>query len=112
MLIKQYLRDLDRVKMGMGGMPDQKNLSDAKTDLESVLKVHPCLKTYLDLGQVSASIQILPLFFIYLGVSVPVFTPKQEVGFVPLFQYLQASGRAAEGLQTPQSLQTPIATPR
>ncbi|KAJ6632721.1 hypothetical protein lerEdw1_014626 [Lerista edwardsae] len=52
MLIKLYLRDLERVKMGMGGMPDQKNLSDAKSDLESVLKVHPCLKAYLDLGQV------------------------------------------------------------
>lgn len=39
--------------MGMGGMPDQKNLFDAKADLESVVKVHPCLKTYLDLGQVS-----------------------------------------------------------
>ncbi|XP_054835089.1 tetratricopeptide repeat protein 22 isoform X2 [Eublepharis macularius] len=52
MLIKLYLRDLERVKMGLGGMPDQKNLSDAKADLECVMKVHPCLKTYLDLGQV------------------------------------------------------------
>uniref|UniRef100_A0A8D0KJ08 Tetratricopeptide repeat domain 22 n=1 Tax=Salvator merianae TaxID=96440 RepID=A0A8D0KJ08_SALMN len=52
MLIKLYLRDLERVKMGLGGMPDQRNLSDAKTDLENVMKVHPCLKTYLDLGQV------------------------------------------------------------
>ncbi|XP_053169518.1 tetratricopeptide repeat protein 22 isoform X2 [Hemicordylus capensis] len=52
MLIKLYLRDLERVKMGFGGIPDQKNLLDAKADLESVTKVHPCLKTYLDLGQV------------------------------------------------------------
>nr|XP_028589192.1 tetratricopeptide repeat protein 22 isoform X1 [Podarcis muralis]XP_028589193.1 tetratricopeptide repeat protein 22 isoform X1 [Podarcis muralis]XP_028589194.1 tetratricopeptide repeat protein 22 isoform X1 [Podarcis muralis] len=52
MLLKLYLRDLDRVKMGLGGMPDQRNLSDAKADLENVMKVHPCLKTYLDLGQV------------------------------------------------------------
>ncbi|KAH0618573.1 hypothetical protein JD844_017921 [Phrynosoma platyrhinos] len=52
MLIKLYLRDLERVKMGLGGMPDQKNLFDAKTDLEKVMKVHPCLKTYLSLGQV------------------------------------------------------------
>ncbi|XP_042320853.1 tetratricopeptide repeat protein 22 [Sceloporus undulatus] len=52
MLIKLYLRDLERLKMGLGGMPDQKNLFDAKTDLEKVMKVHPCLKTYLNLGQV------------------------------------------------------------
>ncbi|XP_077189727.1 tetratricopeptide repeat protein 22 [Paroedura picta] len=52
MLIKFYLRDLERVKMGLGGMPNQKCLSDAKADLESVMEVHPCLKTYLDLGQV------------------------------------------------------------
>ncbi|KAF7244391.1 Tetratricopeptide repeat protein 22 [Varanus komodoensis] len=52
MLIKLYLRDLERVKMGLGGMPDQRNLTDAKADLEHVVKVHPCLKTYLDLGQV------------------------------------------------------------
>ncbi|XP_060087860.1 tetratricopeptide repeat protein 22 [Heteronotia binoei] len=52
MLIKLYLRDLERVKMGLGGMPDHKNLSDAKADLESVMEVHPCLKTYLNLGQV------------------------------------------------------------
>lgn len=62
MLIKLYLRDLQRVKMGLGGMPDQKNLSDAKADLESVMEVHPCLKIYLDLGQVSEGIHILQTF--------------------------------------------------
>lgn len=62
MLIKLYLRDLERVKMGLGGMPDEKNLSDAKADLESVLEVHPCLKTYLDLGQVSEGIRIIQAF--------------------------------------------------
>uniref|UniRef100_A0ABM5G7Y1 Tetratricopeptide repeat protein 22 n=1 Tax=Pogona vitticeps TaxID=103695 RepID=A0ABM5G7Y1_9SAUR len=51
-LIKLYLRDVERVKIGLGGMPDKRNLFDAKTDLENVMKVHPCLKTYLDLGEV------------------------------------------------------------
>ncbi|XP_003220202.2 tetratricopeptide repeat protein 22 [Anolis carolinensis] len=51
-LTKLYLRDLERVKMGLGGMPNQKNLLDAKSDLENVMKVHPCLKTYFNLGQV------------------------------------------------------------
>ncbi|XP_050819534.1 tetratricopeptide repeat protein 22 isoform X2 [Gopherus flavomarginatus] len=50
--IKLYLRDLERAKMGLGGMPDRKNLTRAKEDLESVVKVCPCLKTYLDIGQV------------------------------------------------------------
>ncbi|XP_024075422.2 tetratricopeptide repeat protein 22 [Terrapene carolina triunguis] len=50
--IKLYLRDLERAKMGLGGMPDRKNLTSAKEDLESVVKVCPCLKTYLDIGQV------------------------------------------------------------
>ncbi|KAJ7332680.1 hypothetical protein JRQ81_014860 [Phrynocephalus forsythii] len=52
MLIKLYLRDLERVKIGLGGMPEKRSLSDAKADLENVMKVHPCLKTYFDLGQV------------------------------------------------------------
>ncbi|XP_032622844.1 tetratricopeptide repeat protein 22 isoform X1 [Chelonoidis abingdonii] len=50
--IKLYLRDLERAKMGLGGMPDRKNLTRAKEDLESVVKVCPCLKTYLDIGQI------------------------------------------------------------
>uniref|UniRef100_A0A8C4WD77 Tetratricopeptide repeat domain 22 n=1 Tax=Gopherus evgoodei TaxID=1825980 RepID=A0A8C4WD77_9SAUR len=50
--MKLYLRDLERAKMGLGGMPDRKNLTRAKEDLESVVKVCPCLKTYLDIGQV------------------------------------------------------------
>ncbi|XP_074859078.1 tetratricopeptide repeat protein 22 [Carettochelys insculpta] len=51
--IKLYLRDLERAKMGLGGTPDRKHLNSAKDDLESVIKVRPCLKTYLDMGQVS-----------------------------------------------------------
>lgn len=61
MLIKLYLRDLERVKLGLGGMPDKRNLSEAKTDLENVTKVHPCLKTYLDLGQVSKNSHVVQM---------------------------------------------------
>ncbi|XP_062974278.1 tetratricopeptide repeat protein 22 isoform X2 [Elgaria multicarinata webbii] len=63
MLIKLYLRDLERVKMGLGGMPDQRNLWNAKTDLENVMKVHPCLKTYLDLGQCVPFLLFFSCFF-------------------------------------------------
>ncbi|TFK10215.1 testican-1-like [Platysternon megacephalum] len=59
--IKLYLRDLERAKMGLGGMPDRKNLTSAKEDLESVVKVCPCLKTYLDIGQVSKYTDALPV---------------------------------------------------
>lgn len=34
-------------------MPDRKHLTSAKEDLESVVQVCPCLKLYLDIGQVS-----------------------------------------------------------
>ncbi|XP_006005557.1 tetratricopeptide repeat protein 22 [Latimeria chalumnae] len=50
---KMYIRDLERAKMGIGGVPDRTNLAKAKSDLENVLSVCPCLKTYLDMGQVS-----------------------------------------------------------
>ncbi|XP_007443435.1 tetratricopeptide repeat protein 22 [Python bivittatus] len=59
MLIKLYLRDAERVKIGLAGMPDQNNLFGAKVDLEKVIQVHPCLKIYHDLGQV----------YYYLGVD-------------------------------------------
>lgn len=50
--ITGYLHDLERVKMGLGGMPDRNLLACAKADLEEVVKVCPGLKTYLDIGQV------------------------------------------------------------
>ncbi|XP_059840055.1 tetratricopeptide repeat protein 22 isoform X1 [Hypanus sabinus] len=50
--IKQYIQDLERVKMGQSGVPDRKLLTRAKTDLDLILLVCPCLKIYLDLGQV------------------------------------------------------------
>ncbi|XP_053549401.1 tetratricopeptide repeat protein 22 isoform X1 [Bombina bombina] len=50
--IKMYVRDLERAKMGLGGMPDREYLTNAKSDLTSILNVYPCLKTYFDMGQV------------------------------------------------------------
>ncbi|XP_027708642.1 tetratricopeptide repeat protein 22 [Vombatus ursinus] len=49
---KAYLRDLERAKAGLGGLPDRNHLTVAKDDLEEVVKVCPGLKTYLDIGQV------------------------------------------------------------
>ncbi|XP_045871025.1 tetratricopeptide repeat protein 22 [Meles meles] len=50
--LRAYLHDLERAKMGLGGMPDRHHLSCAKADLEEVVKVCPSLNTYLDIGQV------------------------------------------------------------
>lgn len=50
--IRAYLHDLERIKLGLGGMPDRNHLACAKADLEEVVKVCPGLKTYLDIGQV------------------------------------------------------------
>ncbi|KAM8930469.1 tetratricopeptide repeat protein 22 [Pelodytes ibericus] len=49
---RMYIRDLERAKIGLGGLPDRKLLEDAKSDLDNILNVYPCLKTYLDMGQV------------------------------------------------------------
>ncbi|XP_041064223.1 tetratricopeptide repeat protein 22 isoform X1 [Carcharodon carcharias] len=50
--IKLYTRGLERVKMGQSGVPDRQLLTKAKADLDLILSVWPCLKTYLDMGQV------------------------------------------------------------
>ncbi|XP_004679097.1 PREDICTED: tetratricopeptide repeat protein 22 [Condylura cristata] len=50
--IRAYLHDLERAKMGLGGLPDRNHLACAKADLEEVVKVCPGLKTYLDISQV------------------------------------------------------------
>ncbi|XP_041064225.1 tetratricopeptide repeat protein 22 isoform X3 [Carcharodon carcharias] len=49
--IKLYTRGLERVKMGQSGVPDRQLLTKAKADLDLILSVWPCLKTYLDMGQ-------------------------------------------------------------
>ncbi|XP_032884663.1 tetratricopeptide repeat protein 22 isoform X1 [Amblyraja radiata] len=50
--VKQYMQDLERVKRGQGGVPDRRLLTEAKADLDLILLAWPCLKTYLDMGQV------------------------------------------------------------
>ncbi|XP_056388158.1 tetratricopeptide repeat protein 22 [Hyla sarda] len=50
--IWMYVRDLERAKLGLGGLPDRNHLSNAKSDLESIIDIYPCLKTYLEMGQV------------------------------------------------------------
>ncbi|XP_078264063.1 tetratricopeptide repeat protein 22 [Rhinoraja longicauda] len=50
--VKQYMQDLERVKRSQGGVPDRRLLTEAKADLDLILLVWPCLKTYLDMGQV------------------------------------------------------------
>ncbi|CAH6790601.1 Ttc22 [Phodopus roborovskii] len=50
--IRAYVHDLERAKVGLGGMPDRNHLACAKADLEEVVKVYPSLRTYLDIGQV------------------------------------------------------------
>ncbi|KAM6199533.1 LOW QUALITY PROTEIN: tetratricopeptide repeat protein 22 [Sarcoramphus papa] len=49
--MKMYLQDLERAKMGQGPVPERRKLMHAKNDLERVLKVCPCLRTNLDMGQ-------------------------------------------------------------
>ncbi|XP_033866355.3 tetratricopeptide repeat protein 22 [Acipenser ruthenus] len=50
--ITTYVKDLEQAKLGLAGVPDRENLSKAKTDLEHILQACPCLKTYMDIGQV------------------------------------------------------------
>lgn len=50
--MKMYLQELERAKMGQGPVPERRKLMHAKNDLERVLKVCPCLRTNLDMGQV------------------------------------------------------------
>ncbi|XP_055497561.1 tetratricopeptide repeat protein 22 isoform X3 [Leucoraja erinacea] len=50
--VKQYMQDLERVKRSQGGVPDRRLLTEAKADLDLILLAWPCLKTYLDMGQV------------------------------------------------------------
>ncbi|XP_068095121.1 tetratricopeptide repeat protein 22 [Hyperolius riggenbachi] len=51
-LIKMYVRDLERAKVGLSGLPDRNLLTCAKSDLDSIIDVYPCLKTHLQIGQV------------------------------------------------------------
>lgn len=48
-----YVKDLDKAKNGQGGLPDRQKLTEAKKDLDKVLAVRPCLRTHLEMAQVS-----------------------------------------------------------
>ncbi|KAG8436866.1 hypothetical protein GDO86_007812 [Hymenochirus boettgeri] len=50
--ISTYIRDFERAKMGLGGLPDRTHLTSAKSDLDNIINVHPCLKTYLDMAEI------------------------------------------------------------
>ncbi|XP_055484665.1 tetratricopeptide repeat protein 22 isoform X1 [Psammomys obesus] len=63
--IRAYVHDLERAKVGLGGMPDRNYLACAKADLEKVVKVCPGLRTYLDIGQLPPPPQV----YYYMGVD-------------------------------------------
>ncbi|XP_064189558.1 tetratricopeptide repeat protein 22 [Anguilla rostrata] len=50
--VTTYVRDLERAKLGLAGVPDRQKLAEAKADLDRVLEVRPCLRTHLEMGQV------------------------------------------------------------
>lgn len=49
-----YVRDLEKAKVGEGGIPDRQKLTEARKDLDKVLAVRPCLWAHLDMAQVKA----------------------------------------------------------
>ncbi|KAM6080379.1 LOW QUALITY PROTEIN: tetratricopeptide repeat protein 22 [Theristicus caerulescens] len=49
--MKMYLQDVECARIGQGPVPDRRKLVHAKNDLERVLKVCPCLRRNLDMGQ-------------------------------------------------------------
>uniref|UniRef100_A0A8C2ZVI6 Tetratricopeptide repeat domain 22 n=1 Tax=Cyclopterus lumpus TaxID=8103 RepID=A0A8C2ZVI6_CYCLU len=47
-----YVRDLEKVKCGQGGIPDRQKLTEARKDLDKVLTVRQCVWTHLEMAQV------------------------------------------------------------
>ncbi|KAM6939425.1 tetratricopeptide repeat protein 22 [Lycodopsis pacificus] len=47
-----YVRDLEKVKLGQGEIPDRQKLTEARKDLDKVLTVRQCLRTHLEMAQV------------------------------------------------------------
>ncbi|TNN38719.1 Tetratricopeptide repeat protein 22 [Liparis tanakae] len=47
-----YVRDLEKVKQGHGGIPDRQKLTEARTDLDKVLSVRQCVRTHMEMAQV------------------------------------------------------------
>ncbi|XP_037683057.1 tetratricopeptide repeat protein 22 isoform X2 [Choloepus didactylus] len=91
--IKAYLHDLERAKMGLGGMPDRNHLACAKADLEEVVKVCPGLKTYLDIGQV----------YYYMGVdAVQELMAVDEAALNQALVFLAKAGESELGATLPE----------
>lgn len=51
-----YVRELEEAKYSQGGLPDRQRLTAARQDLDKVLTVRPCLRTHLELAQVTMQI--------------------------------------------------------
>lgn len=47
-----YVNELEKVKLGIGGVPDRQKLAEARKDLDKVLTVRQCLRTHLEMAQV------------------------------------------------------------
>ncbi|XP_043734186.1 tetratricopeptide repeat protein 22 [Cervus elaphus] len=91
--IRAYLHDLERGKLGLGGMPDRNHLACAKADLEEVVKVCPGLKTYLDIGQV----------YYYMGVdAVQELLAVDEAALNQALVFLAKAGESELGATLPE----------
>ncbi|XP_061042522.1 tetratricopeptide repeat protein 22 [Eubalaena glacialis] len=91
--VRAYLHDLERSKMGLGGMPDRNHLACAKSDLEEVVKVCPGLKTYLDIGQV----------YYYMGVdAVQELLAVDEAALNQALVFLAKAGESELGATLPE----------
>ncbi|VFV18988.1 Hypothetical predicted protein [Lynx pardinus] len=91
--LRAYLHDLERAKMGLGGMPDRNHLACAKADLEEVIKVCPGLKTYLDIGQV----------YYYMGVdAVQELLAVDEAALNQALVFLAKAGESELGASLPE----------
>ncbi|XP_032158108.1 tetratricopeptide repeat protein 22 isoform X2 [Mustela erminea] len=91
--LRAYLHDLERAKMGLGGMPDRDHLSCAKADLEEVVKVCPSLNTYLDIGQV----------YYYMGVdAVQELLAVDEAALNQALVFLAKAGESELGATLPE----------
>lgn len=91
--IRAYLHDLERAKMGLGGMPDRNHLACAKADLEEVVRVCPGFKVYLDIGQV----------YYYMGVdAVQELLAVDEAALNQALVFLAKAGESELGATLPE----------
>ncbi|XP_042525729.1 tetratricopeptide repeat protein 22 isoform X2 [Dipodomys spectabilis] len=91
--IRTYLHDLERAKMGLGGIPDRNHLACAKSDLEEVVKVCPDLRTYLDISQV----------YYYMGVdAVKELLAVDEAALNQALVFLAKAGESELGATLPE----------